>query len=139
MSSEHAELARRAYAAFNRGDVEGALVHLDPGIEWHTSPHLDRGARVFRGHEGVRELLALLSEALDEFQSEPERYIDAGAVVVVPLRITGRVPASGQEVSYDLVHVWTVRDRRAIRLDVYDSLPEACAAAGIEPPAASSA
>jgi ketosteroid isomerase-like protein len=135
MGAGDVELARRAYAAFNRGDVEGALVHLDPEIEWHSSPQFHRGGRVFHGHEGVRQLLALFAESLDGFQTQPQRFLDAGGAVVVPVRLEGRLPGSHEEVVHEIVHVWTVRDHRAVRLEVYATLEEACPAVGIAVPA----
>ena len=43
---------RKGFAAWSRGDLDGAIVHLDPGIEFLTSglyPGLDA---VYRGHVG---------------------------------------------------------------------------------------
>lgn len=139
MSSEHVEIARLAYAAFNRGDVPSALRHLDAEIEWHMSERFARGGRVFHGHDGVRQVLELFDEAVEEMRTEPHELIDAGDAVVAPVRISGRLRGSGDVVVHELVQVWRMRAGRAIRLDVYETLAEACAATGIEPPEATSA
>jgi len=138
MGAEEVELTRRAYAAFNRGDLDGALQHLDPEIEWRMSPTFARSARVFHGHNGVREVYALFHESLDEFRADPSEVIDAGEAVVAPVTISGRLRGSGEAVSYELVQVWSVRDRRAYQLDVYQDLDEAWSALGTTPPARSS-
>jgi ketosteroid isomerase-like protein len=138
MGAEEVGLARMAYAAFNRGDVEGALQRMDPEIEWRMSDLFSRGARVFHGHDGVREVLALFNESLDDFRAEPLEVLDAGEAVVAPVTVSGRLRGSGEPVSYELVQVWTMRGQRAIRLDVYRDLDEAWAALGMTPPARSS-
>src|SRR5581483_9027847 len=127
------------YAAFNRGDVDGALQHLDPAIEWRMSDVFSRGTRVFHGHEGVRQVLALFDETLENFRAEPLEVLDAREAVVAPVTISGRLRGSGEPVSYHLVQVWTMRDGRAVRLDVYRDLEEAWAALGMTPPERSSA
>jgi ketosteroid isomerase-like protein len=134
---EEVELSRKAYAAFNRGDVDGALQHIDPQIEWHMSGTFARETRVFRGHEGVREVIALFNEALEEFRAEPGEIVDAGDAVVAPVSITGRARGTGEPVAYELVQVWTVRNLRAVRLDVYDDEAVAWEALGMTPPARS--
>ena len=139
MGADEVELTRLAYAAFNRGDVEGALQHLDPAIEWRMSGTFARGARVFHGHDGVREVFAMFNETLEDFRAEPEEVFDANDAVVAPVTMTGRLRGSGEPVSYEVVQVWTIRDRQAVRLDVYQDLDEAWAALGMTPPDRSSA
>ena len=139
MSDRHVELARRAYAAFGRGDIPGALRYMHPEIEWRTSEQFARGGRVFRGHEGVRHLLELFDEALADFRTEPLRFIDADDAVVVPVRITGHTRGGGEQVEIELVQVWRVADDLATRLDVYATFAEACSAVGIGVPEESSA
>lgn len=119
------ELARAAYEAFNRRDLDAAFEVLDPEIEWHTSPRFIRGGRTFRGHDGVREVLDSFFATFDEFRTEPREFIDGGDKVIVPVRLLGRLRGTGEEMRFDLVQVWTVRDDRAVRLDVFESKAEA--------------
>ena len=132
------ELARDAYAAFNRGDPRGALRHIDPAIEWRMSERFARGARVFHGHEGVLEVWEMFREALDDVRTEPQALHDAGDAVVAEVRISGRIRGTDELQAFDLVQVWTIRDRLAIRLDVYSTLKDACDAVGMTPPPATS-
>ena len=64
MGEAEIDLAGKAYAAFNRGDVDGALQHLHPEIAWNMHEAFARAPRTFLGHAGVREVWALFSEAL---------------------------------------------------------------------------
>jgi ketosteroid isomerase-like protein len=125
---EDMNLARSAYAAFNRGDVAGALEHLDPGIEWHMFGAFSRDRRVFWGHDGVREVFTLFAESIEDFRTEPQDFIAHGRAILVPVRFTGRQRASGEPFGVEVVQAWTIRDHKAIRLEVFASLQEAMAA-----------
>jgi ketosteroid isomerase-like protein len=92
-----------------------------------------RGPHVYHGHEGVREVNRVFEENLDDLGAEPHEFIDAGDAVVVPVRFYGKAKGTGEELSFELVHVWTARGERASRLDVYSSKEEALAAVGLSP------
>lgn len=134
MSEERIEVARRAYVAFNSGGVEAILEFLDPEIEWRMWEEFSREPRVFHGHDGVREVLALFEENYDDFAAEPSEFIDAGEAVVVPVRLRGKAKGTGEEAVFDLVHVWSGPSARAVRLDVYSSTQEALEATGRSEP-----
>ena len=139
MSQDDIEVARSAYAAFNRGDLAGALERIDPGIEWHMSDQFTREGRVFHGHDGVREVYRAFSENFDDFRTVPHDFISLHGRVVVPVRLCGREKGGGAMVEFELVQVWTSRSHRAIRLDVYTSIEQARAAIEAEGSAVSSA
>lgn len=124
MSSENVALARAAYEALARGEIDAALAPLDPEIEWHMSHRFGSG-RVFHGHAGVREVLAMFAERLEGFRAEPKEFIDGGEKVLVRVRLCGRDRSRGEDIAYDLVQVWTTRHGKAVRLDVYDTRAEA--------------
>ena len=132
MSSD-AALARAAYAAFNRGDVDAALARMDPEIEWHMSARFARGERVFRGHEGVRRVFERFTDSVEGFHTEPREFVDIGDRVMVPVRLAGTVRGSERPFVVDLVHLWTVRDHLAVRLDVFDTVQDARARAAEGP------
>ena len=130
--SPNVDIARRAYEAFNGGGVDAILAFLDPEIEWRMFESFARDPRVYQGHEGVREVLSLFEENFDAFQAEPHEFIDAGDRIVVPVRLHGRAKGTGEEASFELVHVWTTSDeQRASQLDVYASREEALRAVGL--------
>src|SRR3712207_1200131 len=51
------DVVRRAFAANNRGDVDGFLEWLDPDVEWASAGLFLYPAQVWRGRERVREAL----------------------------------------------------------------------------------
>jgi ketosteroid isomerase-like protein len=139
VGADAVDVARRVYDAINRGDISGALKHVDPDVEWRMSPSFARDQRVFRGHDGVREALAIFGESLDEIRADPDDVLDAGDAAVAPATISGRLRGSGERMAYELVQVWSVRDGLVTRLDVYESVDEAWDALGTSPPSPSSA
>lgn len=130
MPSEKASLAREAYDAFNRQDLEGVLERLDPEIQWRMHEQFTRAPRVFHGHEGVREVFDAFLESFDDFRTDPLEFIEADDRLVVPVRMSGRQKGSGDPVEFQLVQVWTTRDRLALALDVYSTKEEALSAVG---------
>jgi ketosteroid isomerase-like protein len=75
MSRENVEVVKRFVDAYNRRDVEAMLEDLGPGIEWHSVilTGLEGETAVYRGHEGFREGLRDLYEALGETTSSTRR------------------------------------------------------------------
>jgi ketosteroid isomerase-like protein len=136
MSEENVELVRRVY-------IEGDLLqttsdqidslfreHLDEDFEFRLPGDYPEGEPVFRGREGVDQLVAMLGETWSEWQFEPERFLDAGDQVVVFARIVGRGKASGAPFELETTHVWTVRAARAISVHAYRDRSQALEAAG---------
>jgi hypothetical protein len=121
---------RRGYDAMMRRDIEALLALLDPEVEMHDRPEAP-DARSYRGHEGVLTALQVSLDAFDDFQLEPEAFYEAGDKVVVLLRMVGTGNVSGVPVEEHIAHLWTIRDGRAIALQVYSDPADALAAAGL--------
>ena len=119
MDVENVEIVRRGYRAFGERGVEAILEFLDPEIEWHMSAVFAHPPRVFRGHDGVRDVFRFFDELLDDLGVDPHEFIEAGDQVIVPVRMHGRLRESGEPVAYELVQVWLGRDGKAIRLVTY--------------------
>ena len=135
MDADNVEIVRSGYRAFGKGGAEAILEFLDPGIEWHMSAVFTRTPRVFRGHDGVREVFRFFDELIENLGADPHEFIDAGDRVIVPVRMHGRLRESGEPVAYELVQVWLGRDGKAIRLVTYPdreaAMADATAASGI--------
>jgi ketosteroid isomerase-like protein len=130
MSNENVELVRRGLEAFNLGDFDAALEFADPEVEWHDAPDMpDTGT--YLGHDAVRKRWEAMHEALDGFYAEPERFFDAGDQVVVFLRVGGTGRGSGIPVDRRVAHVWTIRNGKGTRVDVYTDRDKALEAAGV--------
>jgi ketosteroid isomerase-like protein len=137
MSEENVELTRRLYGV---GDLLKASSEqldraftedLDENFEFHLPGDYPEGEPVFRGREGLDQLVAMLSETWSEWHIEPERFLDAGDRVVVFARLTGRGGSSGVPFELETTHVWTIRSGRALSIHVYRDRAEALKAVGL--------
>jgi ketosteroid isomerase-like protein len=68
-------------------------------------------------------------EVFDEFTIEAEEFHEHGDHVAVPIRQRARGGLSGVEVEIRIGHLWTVRDGKAIRLEVFPARDDARTAA----------
>jgi ketosteroid isomerase-like protein len=122
--SANAELIRRGYEAWNRGDVEGVLTFLDPEIEWHGYTHLpESGALADR--EEVRAWLERFLDAWEQLDIDVTELIEAGDKVVALVRFRGRGKGSGVQVEGGVdAHVWTVRNGQIAAVKLYQGTRE---------------
>jgi uncharacterized protein len=110
------ELVRRSYDAFARDDLDAVLADMDPEIEWHQAQGLPHGG-FYRGVDEVRRNIfdPLDEEWWDEFTADPDEFLDAGSEVVVLGCYRGLAKETGKRLDVPFVHVWTVKDGRAVR------------------------
>jgi uncharacterized protein len=130
MSEENVEILNRAYAALNRGDLDAVLGICDPEIECR----LPEGGLNTGTHRGLQELRGLLegyTDTFEPFRAEPERIVSADDQVVVFLRMSGEGRGSGVAVDLRPAHVWTLRNGKVIRLQVFPRGEGALEAAGL--------
>jgi len=108
---DNEQTIRDAYAAFQRGDVEGVLDKLTDDVEWSLpGPSEIPYTGIRHGKSGAAEFFRILSES-DEVQvMDPQTYVSSGNIVVVLGRYEARVKATGRIAQTDWVHVFTFRD-----------------------------
>ena len=130
MSQENVEVVRRSIAAFNAGDLEAALLKVHPDVEWLTNPAApDMG--LFRGHDGLRRLAAMLEEVLGEVRMEADEFLDVRDEVVVLGRLHVIGASSGAATDSYRAWVYTLRDGDIIRQLTYVERAQALEAAGL--------
>ena len=109
MSTENVQIIRRLVEAFNDRDIDSMVEHMQPDVELHPlRAQLERKA--YRGHDGLREMLADFDQDWEYVQVDAEEYRDADDEVVVLGRLHGRGRASGVELDVPMGFVWTLRD-----------------------------
>ena len=133
MSQENVEAIRRATDAYNRGDIDGVLEECDPEIEWHPSFQMLLGgeATVYRGHEGVREVLRDTAEAFTELQAEQSEFRDLGDRVIAIGHFQGRGKESGARTETAIAWLVEFNNGKAVRLREYLDPNEALEAAAL--------
>jgi ketosteroid isomerase-like protein len=85
----------------------------------------------YSGPSGFLEFIERWEEGIGFERMEPEEIIDAGEQVVAFVHHQGQGKASGIDVEQHFAMVWTVRDGRAIRMDMYRTREQALEAAGL--------
>jgi hypothetical protein len=112
--SQHEELLRRAYEAFNARDVDAALALMHPEVDW---PNGMEGGRVL-GRAAVREYWTRQFEVIDS-RVEPEGFTtDAEGRVVVDVHQVVRDTAGELLSDGRVEHVYTIRDGLVERMEI---------------------
>lgn len=129
MSEHNVELLRPIYAEWGRGNFVPRFELYGPDWEWGWSDEFPGlgGVKRDSGGERLREWLS----PWEHWQVEAEEYVAAGERVVVMCRYTGRGKGSGVSVDSRGAHLWTLRDGKAARLEIFSSRARALQAAGL--------
>jgi ketosteroid isomerase-like protein len=127
MSQQNVEVVKRAYEAWNRGDIATVLDSYDPDVEWWDRDD-DPDATVHRGLDAVLARFGDVNDSWAELRLEPHEFIDAGDFVVVPLRMIGRGRGSGALLEGDEVHAMRLREGKIVEAREYRQKQEALAA-----------
>ncbi len=132
MSTRNVEIVQRGIDAFNERGVEGIIPLVDPEFEATTPPDLASEPDTYRGHDGVRRWFDSFDEVMDEIRWDAHGFQRVGDRVVVEFTPRARGKTTGLAFGQDAVMVWTLRDGKAIRVELFQALDEALAAAGGE-------
>lgn len=128
---ERVALTRAGYAASNAADHETFLSYQHPEVVIHdrSRPDPTTSDGRYRGHDGIRRYWDDWMESFDEFETDPEEFIDASPGVVVQVRARGRARASGIELENRRFHAFRFRADKVAFCGVYEDKEEAIEAA----------
>ena len=134
MSASDLEAFKRAVDAYNRADVEALMAELDPEVEWHPALPglLAASAPVYKGYDGMAEMLRDFYEVLDEvhFSYTEVHDLDGRIVAIGHIRTRGKV--SGAVTESPSANVAELKDGRGVHLRGYLDPEEALEAAGLK-------
>jgi ketosteroid isomerase-like protein len=133
MSQENLEIVRRGYEYFGaERDFRVEVMH--PDFVWDMSTF--RGwpeQQTYVGLEGARKFIADWTESWDDWQLELDELIDAGGDrVLAVVHQRGRSKATGLEVDMRFAQLWTIRDGKQFRMQMYADPAEGREAAGLD-------
>jgi ketosteroid isomerase-like protein len=131
VSSDNVEALREGFAAINSGDLERILAFADADFEAEVPPELSAEPDTYRGHAGLRRYFDSFVAVMDDIRFEAERVWDAGDKLVADVRVTAKGKATGIAVEQRVAQVWTIRDRKALRVRAYPTLSEAFESVGL--------
>ena len=132
MSQENIEIVRRRYehlAATGEHFTEATT----PDFVWDMSKFRDwPEQQVYEGVEEAHRFLRDWIATWDDWEVEVEAFHDAGGdKVVAIMHQRGRSKASGLPVDMAYGQVWTIRDGKLARMEMYADPVEALEAAGL--------
>ena len=123
-SEQRIDALRHAYDAFNRGDVDIAVLFLDAHVEW-SEPAEFSGGGTYVGPEAVKRYLAQSRAAWAECRSDPEQLIPVGNRVVVYVHARVRPKDSNTYQNVLLADVYTFREVRVVQMRAFADRNEA--------------
>ena len=131
MSQEDVELTRRAYEAWNDGDLDWMLDHMTEDFEFRPGLGFADIDAVVRGKDGWRRFSEMWREAWEDITVSVERIEDLDGRIVALLTFDGRGKGSGVEVSIRVGQVATVREGQVSKLTSIAGWDEALEAVGL--------
>lgn len=132
VSSSNVEIIRSWTEAFNRRDFEAAIGAFDPEVELHEWP-TGPGARTYHGHDGAREALDSWFEAWEWMQVEILDIVETGDRVLVTAHQRAKGKGSEIELEIKSFNVYTFRDGKVTRIELFTEQGPALEAAGLTP------
>jgi ketosteroid isomerase-like protein len=132
MSEENVEVVSRVIDAFNRHEPDLIASYVAPEGEADWSRSLAPYRGVYRGPDEWRDWLRLRLDAWSDARwdaLELTALDDDRVLLVVRLTALGR--DSGVEVTASSTIIWTVRDGKIVRAELFQSKDEALEAAGL--------
>jgi ketosteroid isomerase-like protein len=130
MSQSDIDALRSVYEAVSRGDWDAAFREAPPDFELKT-PDRNPIAGTYRGAEEVRRYFEELWAAFEEVVTQPEEFFDLGDRILVFLLMRLRPTDSNATLEMRIGHLWTMRDGKTTRCEVFIEREEAFEAAGL--------
>jgi ketosteroid isomerase-like protein len=121
---------RDGYEAFNRGDWDAVLASARPDVELRTADRVTNPG-TYRGAETLRRFFEDLFEPFDQVSVEPKRFFDRGERIAVLVLVRLRPLGSSAVVENRIGHLWTMRDGRAARLEIFPEREKVLEAIGM--------
>jgi ketosteroid isomerase-like protein len=129
VSRENLEIVERGIEAFNDRGVEGVIPYIHPEFEATTPPNLASEPDTYRGHDGIRRWFDSFYEVMDQIRWDAHSFQQVGDRVVVEFTLRARGKTTGLDFGQEAVMVWSFRDGKGIRIELFETLDEALAAA----------
>ena len=131
MSQSNVEIVRDGYERFAAtGRFDAGIA--SPDFVWDMSNfHGWLEQQVYEGVEGAETFQSEWTSAWDDWELEVAGVHDAGEKVVVLVRQRGRSKAAGIPVDMYFAQVWTLRDGKEARMEMYSDPNEALEAVGL--------
>ncbi|MEP6923269.1 MAG: nuclear transport factor 2 family protein [Pyrinomonadaceae bacterium] len=122
MTQENKQIVRNFYEAANTRDSKALAELLDENIEIYQSEVLPWGGK-YQGHQGFMSYAFKMLGMINS-QAVIEQFIEAGDQVVAIGKTQGEVNSNSKKFEIRLAHVWTIKNEKLSRFEVYVDAPE---------------
>lgn len=131
VANPNSRLLADAYAALNRGDVDGFMRPFDPAVV-RVEPPGTAGALTLRGVEAIRPFFVAARGAWAEGACEPTRYLAVGDDrVLVYAHVHVRLQGKADWIDGDVFDVFRFEGGRVVDYRTFVEEREALAFAGV--------
>jgi ketosteroid isomerase-like protein len=131
MFTKNVERLRAFYDAFNTSKLINPE-WLAADVEFKQPDELGGGQCVYHGRDGFARGVQELLDVFEDFRADPEDFLEAGAYIVVYVRLSGRARASGVPFDDPYAHVVRFRGEQIDLWHAYSDRRDALKAVGLE-------
>jgi ketosteroid isomerase-like protein len=131
MFTKNVERLRAFYDAFNTSKLINPE-WLAADVEFKQPDELGGGQGVYHGRDGFARGVQELLDVFEDFRADPEDFLEAGAYIVVYVRLSGRARASGVPFDDPYAHVVRFRGEQIDLWHAYSDRRDALKAVGLE-------
>jgi ketosteroid isomerase-like protein len=134
MSEENVEIVRAIYEAFSRRDWDAVFRDQAPDVEMTTPPGPVAGpnAGIHRGREEIQGFWEEMLTAFEAWRVEPEKFVERGDQVVAVVKARLQLGDSSVAIENRTGNLWTLRDGKAVSMQIFPKPQEALEAAGLQ-------
>ncbi|MBD2524707.1 nuclear transport factor 2 family protein [Nostoc sp. FACHB-133] len=111
------EIVKQAYIYLNEKDIPHYFSLMSPNVEFYQTEELPWGGH-YRGFDESKVFFSKFSPLIDS-TVEISHYIQAGEQIVAIGKTSGVAKLTGKKFSCNLAHIWTVKEEKIVRLEVY--------------------
>lgn len=111
------EIIKQAYRYLGEKDIINYLVLMSPNVELYQTVELPWGGH-YRGFDEIKVFFTKIFPLIDS-TVEISQYIQAGVQIVAIGKTSGFIKLTKKKFSCNLAHVWTVKEAKIVRLEVY--------------------
>ena len=134
MSQQNVELVRRLMEIYNERSFEQNADLIDPDIAWDVSRVGVPDVGLSTGRAELRDFARDWEESFQSEHVAIQEIADGGDRVALSVRHQGRGTLSGIDVDQTFGMVWTLRNGRAVGMEMYPTYDEALEAVGLKAP-----
>ena len=130
MSHFQREALRARYKATSKDNLGAVFADVHPDFELKTADRVP-GAGTYRGAAAATKFFEDLVEPFEEVGYEPQQLFERGDQIVVFLIVRFKPRGSSALVENNVGALWTIRDGKPVRCEMYPQREQALEAAGM--------